>query len=85
MATLSNPQRAAAWGETMGEMSRDNEACGVKKDDLRSAINAADDWVDANMVAFNLTLPILARTNLTQRQKTRILVKVLQKRLEGGG
>lgn len=42
----------------------------VLKDDLQAAINATDDWIEANQASFNAALPTAFRTNATTAQKT---------------
>ncbi len=79
MATLSAQVRADATAEL--QRTADCPG-GITKADLRAAIDAADDWADANASAYNLALPVAARNALTARQKARLLVFVIQKRWE---
>lgn len=80
MAILTDPQRLSVWAA----YQRDNpEPVGVMtKADLRAAVNAADDWAEANAVAFNTALPQPARGVLTARQKARLLRHVIAARFE---
>lgn len=48
----------------------------MTKSDLQLAINAADDWLDANSTLYNAALPILFRVNATNSQKAFILAIV---------
>jgi len=79
MATLSEPIRLVAWADIQR-----TEDCpgGVTKADLKAAIDAADNWVDANAAAFNSALPAAARTGMTARQKARLLLHIVSKRWE---
>lgn len=81
MAILSDPNRVAVWGEFM-RTPEPAETFGLVKADLRAAVNAIDDWVDLNAAAFNVAIPLPARTALTARQKARLFVAVLQRRFE---
>ena len=62
----------------------DREAAGVplSKAELLAAIDAVDDWVNDNTVAFNNALSIAAKTNLTTKQKAKLLRVVLKRRWE---
>jgi len=66
----------------MQRLSDMGEAVGMTKSDLRGAINAADDWLDSNMAAYNLALPLLVRNLLTARLKALILVLLILRRFE---
>lgn len=83
MAVLSNADRAALWAEFMRDPARlGNGASGLTKAQLRAAIDAADDWADANASAYNLALPQPARGALSAKQKAAILMFVIDKRHE---
>jgi hypothetical protein len=84
MAVLSETQRAEAWAEYMRQVSRDGEALSLTKADLRAALDATDDWVSDNMIAYNSAIPLPARSELTTSQKARLIMYVVSKRfLEG--
>lgn len=53
----------------------------LTKADLQAAVNAVDDWIDANEASYNAALPVAARTNLTVAQKPALLVVVMLRRL----
>lgn len=55
-------------------------SCGITKAELKAAIDAADDWIEANQASFNSALPTAARTILSLVQKTLILCYVAMKR-----
>ena len=81
MAVLSNADRAnlaADW------MRQNTEVCSILKASLRAAIDAADDWANANAAAYNTAIPQPARGALTAAQKARILSYVITKRWQVG-
>ena len=80
MALLDETNRVQVWAEFMRDESRDGQAMGLTKADLRAAADAADDWADANAASFNAALPQPARSALTARQKAKLLVAVLDRR-----
>jgi hypothetical protein len=81
MPPLANPLRAEVWIDWMKRISASREAIpNLTKTDLRAAINATDDWLDANATSFNQALPLAARTNLTPAQKALLLALVTLKR-----
>lgn len=79
MAVLSDTDRATAWAELMRGLDNPGQ---VIKPDLRAAIDAADAWADANAAAYNLALPVAARTALTARQKAAVLLFVIARRYQ---
>ena len=80
MAVLADPDRSAVWTQWM----RDNrDPCGaMTKAELRAAVNAIDDWAEANAAEFNLAIPQPARAALSARQKAWLLFYVLRRRFE---
>lgn len=79
MAALSSNDRAAEWAAFM----RDTQgAVSLTKAELRAAVDAIDDWVDANATAFNQAIPQPARGALTARQKARLLEHIVRRRFE---
>lgn len=71
MATLSEADRLRVWrGFMRYASSQGMELDGMVKSDLKAAIDATDDWIDANQSSFNTALPSAAQTNLTLAQKT---------------
>lgn len=80
MAVLDNASRTEAWAEFMRELNRERETLPLNKTKLCAAVDAADDWIEANAVSFNTTLPVAARTKLTARQKARLFFRVAAKR-----
>ena len=80
MALLDNATRVAAWAEFMRDESRERNTMSLTKADLREALDAVDDWVEANSQSYNTALPQPARGALTSRQKAKLLAIVLQRR-----
>lgn len=84
MAALSETDRVALWAEFMRELSSEREPCAVTKHELLAAVNAVDDWVEANKASFNTAIPQPARANLTAAQKARLLAFVVRQRFAKG-
>ena len=53
---------------------------GITKPDLKAAVDALDDWIEANSTSFNSALPQPFRANATPAQKTFLLCYVAQRR-----
>jgi hypothetical protein len=53
---------------------------GITKPDLKAAVDATDDWVEANSASFNTALPQPFRSNATTPQKTFLLCYVAMRR-----
>jgi len=86
MAILEENARFQVWADFMRDSSAKQESltsCGpMTKQELRSAVNAIDQWINDNQTSFNSALPIPARTALTPKQKAGLLVAVVLKRWE---
>lgn len=82
MATLPNLDRADVWAKMMSDASNTRDSLPLVKADLRAAVNAVDDWVDANAAAFNTAIPQPARGALTAKQKAKLLFYVVNRRFE---
>ena len=80
MAVLPGSDREVIWAEFMDWWSDDEAGASLNKDELRDAINAADDWINTNSSGFNSALPVAARTRLTAKQKTKILLLIVSRR-----
>ena len=80
MAVLPNAERVEVWAEYMRQLSNDGESIGVTKPDLRDAVNALDDFMDANAGVINAAIPQPARGTLTTQQKALLLSYVVLKR-----
>ncbi len=83
MAVMSDADRAGA----RRDVTYDRDWPGtipLIKAEMRAAVDAADDWVDANQVSYNNALPTAAKTQLTAAQKALLLAVVLRKRFGAG-
>jgi hypothetical protein len=77
MAAMGESDRARC----AAQFARDNtEPTSITKADLRAALNAADDWIEANAAAYNSALPQPARSALSSTQKTLLFVYVAMRR-----
>ena len=71
MAALPGADRLRIWRGLMRFWSAEfEEVANLSKADLRAAVDATDDWIDANAASYNSALPVAARTNLSAAQKT---------------
>ena len=85
MATLSAADRQRISNGLQRYWSRGNEqVAGMVKSDLGAAIDATDDWIDANQAAYNTALPSAAQTNLSVSQKTLLFCVVAAMRVGVG-
>lgn len=80
MANLTDGERFSVWAEFMSDVSRDREACGINKADLRAAVDAIDSWINSNASSLNSAIPQPARGSLTMTQKARLLKLVINRR-----
>lgn len=78
MAVLAAGERARIWRGLMRYWSaaETRADCALTKAELRAAVDAVDDWVDGNALAYNLALPAAARGSLTPGQKALLLALV---------
>lgn len=84
MALLGAADLAVVYATFVADLNAANgaESIACIRADLKAAIAAADAWADANAASYNATLPLPARTQLTARQKARLLRYVIQRRFE---
>ena len=80
MAVLPDAERVSAWNEFMSWWSDGPGPATLNKIELRAAVDAVDNWVDANSTSFNSALPVAARTRLTAQQKAKLLLLVVARR-----
>lgn len=77
MAALSTADRQRIWRGLMRFWSHRREPLGnLTKADLQAAVNATDDWIDANAAAYNSAIPQPARGQLTSDQKNILFAAV---------
>lgn len=82
MPVLSNADRLALGQQFCSDVSAARTPFSVSRAEFRAAVDAIDDWVDANAAAFNTAIPLPARTALTVKQKAQILMYVMRRRFE---
>lgn len=80
MAVLSDGNRFTLYSEFQREASANRDALPLTKANLRAAVDAIDNYFDANTTALNTAIPQPARGALTTKQKTLIAAYVLLKR-----
>lgn len=74
---MTEQERFDCWADLMRRASIPGS---VKKTDLRAAVNAADDWCDANQASFVAALPEPFKTASTAAQKRLLLIYVIAAR-----
>ncbi|WP_157251120.1 hypothetical protein [Nonomuraea typhae] len=75
LSALARARTAAQW------MRENKEVCTFSKTDLRAAIDAADDWLEAKLPEYNLALPAAFRSAASPDQKAWVLAFVLWRRI----
>ena len=78
MAALTQAERdrVARWIQRDPNLG----SCSFTKPQLAAAVNAADDWADANAAEFNTALPAAFRNSATAGQKALLLAYVIARR-----
>jgi hypothetical protein len=84
MARLDEQNRKLIWSDFMSELSQERDPVAVDKVELRSALDAMDDWLNANMATIINAIPAPTRNKLTNQQKLRLLVFIVQRRFLTG-
>lgn len=84
MAVLPDGDRWEVWANAMRKWSETRDTIAVNKTDLRAAINAIDDWLEANKASYNSAIPQPARSGLTTVQKAMLLMWVVSRRYIAG-
>ena len=77
MAVLTEQDRYDTWADWMRTNA---DAVIIRKQAVRDAVNALDDWLNANAGTINAALPQPARADLTISQKAALLTHVVAKR-----
>ncbi len=80
MAALDDTARVALWADFMRQASSTRVDLALTKSQLRAAVDATDDWIEANQGSFNAALPQPARSVLTAKDKTKLFMAVAGKR-----
>jgi hypothetical protein len=66
---------------TANQWARENKfPVSWSKTDMLNAVNAVDDWIDANQASYNSALPAAVRTGATLAQKIDLMMYVLMRR-----
>ena len=76
MAVLDAANRA----KILAHLNRVQGWPGLTKPDVLAAVNAVDDWAEANAAAYNAALPLPFRTTATASQKALLLAYVCMRR-----
>lgn len=84
MAIMDAAGRLQAFKDMIEENRRADVPCNLTKAQLQAAVDAIDDWLDANAVAMNSALPVAARTGLSTTQKAMLLMAVIARRYRVG-
>jgi hypothetical protein len=84
MAVLSDPDRFELWAAFMQEQSGRHADLPLTKAELRAAVDALDDFLNANAAAINSAIPQPARGALSASQKALLLEYVIQRRYVKG-
>lgn len=84
MAIMDAAGRLQAFKDMLDEVRRADTPCNVTKAQMQAAVDAIDDWVDANAVAMNSALPVAARNGLSTTQKAMLLMAVIARRYKVG-
>jgi hypothetical protein len=80
MAVLDAENRRRTWAHLMRTWDKSLGMIPVLKADLRAAVDATDDWIEANQGAFNSALPQPFRGSATATQKTFLFCYVAMRR-----
>jgi hypothetical protein len=82
---MNDAARKKVWKRIMEIWSTNREAVGaMTKQDLRDAVNAADQHVSDDAASYNSDLPQPFRAEATTAQKSFVLQCVLEGRVEAG-
>ena len=84
MAVLNAADRLIVSQLFQADSSSDRSALPLTKPEFQAAVDALDDFFEANKAAINNAIPLAARTALTAAQKARLLVYVIRRRYEAG-
>ena len=82
MSHLGETDRELAWASYMAVLSGRRAVMSITKNDLLSAVNSVDDWLESNALSFSDSLPEPAKSSLTDEQKNELLLFVVGKRHE---
>lgn len=77
MANMSAEERRRCWAQFMRVNA---EPLSITKTELRAAIDATDQWITDNEIAYNTAIPQPARGALSATQKTLLFTYVAMRR-----
>lgn len=80
MIAMPDADRAATSTALQRFFSQTAAAVGITKPELKTAVDAVDDWCDANATSFNTAIPQPARSALNSSQKAMLLAYVALRR-----
>lgn len=80
MAVLGAAARAGITRKIQRAWSDLRESCAFTKAQLQAAVDAADDWAEANAAGYNTALPAAFRNGATAGQKSLLLMYVVARR-----
>lgn len=80
MAALDATNRARASAQAMRDWPAAIGMPAVTKADLKAAVDATDDWIEANQASVNTALPQPFRGTATTAQKTFLFCYVAMRR-----
>lgn len=86
MAVMTDPQRDAVTAAYTAHLSLAHDQLGttVVRADVRTNVNASDDWVQANQGDYSSSLPEPFRTQADANQEARLFNVVMRVRIEEG-
>jgi hypothetical protein len=84
MAVLPDTERADLSAEIQRELSRNRATTILSKPEMRTLINAMDDYLETNKVAINTAIPLPVRGNATTAEKALAMSYVALRRYEKG-
>lgn len=84
MAVMDAAGRLQAFRDMLDEIRKAGTPCNITKAQMQAAVDAIDDWIDANAAAMNSALPTAARNGLTTTQKAMLLMAVIARRYKVG-
>jgi hypothetical protein len=83
---LTAEQRQAVRNEFVRQLSAlpedKKEPVSVTKQEIIGAVNATDEWIEANMASYNQTLPENIRNTFSSLQKARLFYLTALKRFK---
>ncbi len=82
MAALIDAERIVVLKRLMARLSITRTPISISKTELKAAVDAVDNWIEANAASYNSAIPQPARSNLTVAQKAELLSAVALRKFE---